>query len=213
MKVFIIFILFSVACLSWAQDERFFRRILSGDLIESERVQVAEKTYHFVAKTPLYEIDLNADKKNEAIAYEVKDGEHWVYIYNSPRADKILFKGKMETAGREASLFKIAVRELSANVKVLLLFFYEGNSHYLELNGTGRVYLLTFENNDFKTLSMAQGPSFFQEREERNYAYYQRKYEVELYDYNRDALKEVVIKHGYISRVMMYLGKGQWKRF
>lgn len=211
MKSFLFFSLLLSIAPCFAQDERFFRRILSGDLIQSERAPIVQKTYHFVAQTPLYEIDLNGDKKNEALSYEIKDGEHWINIFSAPNGEKSLFRGKLETAGKEGNLFKIAVRELAPNIKVLILFFYEGNSQYLDFNGTGRVYFVTFENNDFKTFSMNPGPAFFQEKEERNLSYFQRNYEVELFDYNKDGIKEITIKHGFISRVMMYLGKGQWK--
>lgn len=194
------------------QDERFFRRILSGDLIEAERGEVEKKNYHFISKTPLYEVDLNRDGKTEAISYEIKDGEHWFYVYSGADAKKILFSQKLEVAGKEASLFKIAVRDVSSSVRVMLLFFYEGNSQYLEFNGTGRVYVVTWEHNDLKTLSMIQGPAFWQEREERNRGYYQRQYEVELFDFNKDKIKEIVVKHGFITRVLMYLGKGNWRQ-
>ncbi len=212
MKSFLLWTSVFLSFAGQAQDERFFRRILSGDLIEAERGEVKEKTYHFVSKTPLYEIDLNRDGKSEALAYEIKDGEHWLHIYSGLGAKKILFSQKLEVAGKEATLFKIAVRDVSPSVRVMLLFFYEGNSQYLEFNGTGRIYMVTWEHDDLKTLSMTQGPAFWQEREERNRGYYQRKYEVELFDFNKDNIKEIVVKHGFITRVLMYLGKGNWRQ-
>lgn len=212
MKSFLFLGLLLWASLGQAQDERFFRRILSGDLIESERGSPVQKTYHFVAKTPLYELDLNDDGKNEAFSYEMKDGENWVEIFSAPDGKKSLFKGKFETAGKDANLFKISMRDLSSKVKVLLLFFYEGNSQYLELNSTARIYLLTLEKGDWTTLTLSQGPTFWQEREERNLGYYQRNYAVDLADLNSDGIKELVVKHGRMSQVLMYLGKGRWKK-
>lgn len=213
MRFFLFFTLFLTLNPLQAQDERFFRRILSGELIESERPPVFEKTYHFVAQSPLYEIDLNGDKKKEALSYEIKDGEHWINIFSASDGKKIIFQGKMETAGKDASLFKISLRELSSKLKVLILFFYEGNSQYLDFNGTGRVYLITFEKNDLSTLHLSPGPAFFQEKEQRNLGYYQRNYAVEIFDYNKDGVRELTVKHGHISRVMMYLGGGKWKEF
>lgn len=211
-KLTVLFCLFSYPLFSVAQDERYFRQLFSGSLSEDAQIQKEEeeKKVHYKATTPFYEIDLNDDLRNESLVFERRDGESWFHIHNYPNKKEKIFSYKFDTNGVDAKLYKISIRALSPSIKVLILHFYEGYTKYLEFSGTARYYFLTMENNNFKTLSMYKGPAFWVEKKGFKSDYYRRKYELELYDFNSDGIREVLIKHHLISKILHFQGQGRW---
>ena len=199
--------------MSWsamAQDERFFRQLFSGELIKDHKI-IEEKKYSHFFHTPYYALDLDRDGKAEHLVFVKKDSEDWIEILNSDK-EKI-FGYQFENKGYDSELFRIELKTLSANASILLLYYYEGVTKYINFQGTSRIYAITIDNNNLKTLKGFKGPSFFDEQKTFKGHYHKRNYDVYLEDLNADLVKELVIKHNNFSRVFMYKGQGHWQSF
>jgi hypothetical protein len=188
-----------------AQDERYFRKLFTGELTESGP---KEKLYKWQVSTPLYKLDLNGDKKDESIVVSKKDGEDWIELFDHLGTN--FFSGKLQAKGDDSSLFKIQLITLSEKTKVLVLHYYEGITKYKEFNGSGKIYLITFEDNKFDSIQMTEGLSFWIERALINERYFKREYYVEALDLNLDGTKEIRVRFNSIKRVLFYKGKGNW---
>jgi hypothetical protein len=206
MKVVLFTLFMLCSSTSFAQDERFFRRLYTGDFAKKKK-QAAEKIY-FEAKTPSYRIDLNDDFNPEYIHFEKKNGQNLLVILDNQK--KKIYEYKLPQLGIGASLFRILIENLSNNVKVFVLSFYEGDREYLSYGGSARYYFLTMEKNNLKSLSMYQGPYFWREHKDRKSDYTQRNLFLGFKDYNKDGIKEVSVKHHFTNRVYFYRGDGKW---
>lgn len=199
--------------LSWqavAQDERFFRQLFSGDLARpSDRVD--QKKYSYVIHSPFYQLDINRDAKEENIVFVKKDNEDWLEVLDQEK--KKVYSYQFENKGFDSELFKIELKTLSPSTSVLLLYYYEGVSRYIEFQGTSRIYALTIDNNDLGTMKTFKGPSFFDEHKTQRGHYHKRHYQVFLEDFNDDKVKELVVKHQRMSNVFVYKGEGRWMTF
>jgi hypothetical protein len=206
MKIIILFSLLFHST-SFAQDERFFRKLFRGELKNSDIKATVQKNYHFTAQTPFYEIDLNNDNTKESLSFERKDGESWLIITDDYKMP--IFKYMFKSFGRLARLTKINIRRISPKTNVLILHFYEGIQESLSFQGKGRLYFLTIDNLDLRSFSVYEGPNYFEEYENFNKEHYhRRKYHVSLFDYNNDGIKEISVKHASVVRVYMYTGLG-----
>lgn len=208
----IIFLAFLLV-LSWsavAQDERTFRQIFSGEILK-ETVVDKTKEYSYVIHTPYYALDINNDQKNEFLAFVKKDGEDWLEIFDIDK--KKIFSYQLETKGFGSELFKIERRSLSDTTVVLILYYYEGVTRYIDFQGTTRIYAITLDKNDLTTLAPFKGPSFFEEKRTLKWHYHKRHYDVLLEDLNNDSVKELIIKSRNISEVFLYAGNGKWKTY
>ena len=203
------FLIIFLAASLRAQDERFFRRAFTGDLIFKDKASTKEEVYHWKQNSSIYEIDLDGDGLSEGIVAQKQDGADWFNIYNA--FGKKVYSYKLEQYGIGAVLYKVGVRKLSERTKLLLLYFYEGQISYLNYHGTARLYFLTMEDSNLKSLTMFPGPRFWEERELKNGHYHRRAMKISLYDYNGDGTKEVAIKHANVSRIFFYQGGGSWK--
>ena len=90
---------------------------------------------------------------------------------------------------------------------------YKGFTDYIDIEGSCQLYFLTWENNDLKTLSSYKGPPFWYESEKRNSFYQRRHYKLSLFDLDGDGAKEVLVKHGPISKIYFYQKRGQWLKY
>jgi hypothetical protein len=194
------------------QDERFFRQIFSGDL-DQAAPKVEPKEYFYRVNSPFYEFDLDGDFRSESFVLEKKDGEDWFHIHAYGEIKKRHLSYRLEASGPKSRIYKISVRQLSAETKLILLYFYQGVNKYLEMRGTTRLYFLTMDNNDLTTLSMYKGPVVWDEFRSFKGHYHQRNYGVSLFDYNKDGIRELAIKYHLISEVYFYQGKGNWRTF
>lgn len=206
----ILVLILVISCKVSAQDERFFRQLFSGDLAR-DNVQDQARKYSYIIHSPYYALDLNQDKKEENIVFVKKDSEDWIEILDHDK--KKIFAYQFEAKGFDSELFKIEKKMLAPHITVLLLYYYEGVSKYIEFQGTSRIYVVTIENNDLQTMSAFQGPSFFDESRTLRGHYHKRHYQVYLEDLNNDQLKELVVKHQRMSRVFLYQGNGKWTTF
>lgn len=195
------------------QDERYFRQIFSGELGKDE-ARAAEKKYTYYIHTPYYAIDLNHDGKPEQIVFVKKDSEDWIEIFEQNKGErKKIFSYRFETKGFDSELFRIEYKRLSPKTCVLLMYYYEGLSRYIEMQSTSRIYVATIDNDDLKTLAVLKGPSFFEERKSLKGHYHLRNYQVYLEDLNNDQVRELIIKYRLTTQVFLYYGDGKWKTF
>ncbi len=192
-----------------AQDERYLRQILSGEL--NKEVELKEKRYAYQIHSPFYALDLNGDGLSEYVVFVKKDSEDWIEVLSE---DKVkIFSYNFEPKGFDSELFRIEFKTLGPATKILLLYYYEGASRYLNFQGTSRIYALTIDNQDLKTLSPLKGASFFEEEKTLKGHYHKRNYQVVLEDLNHDSIKELIVKYRRINDVFVYKGSGKWQEF
>lgn len=189
-----------------AQDERFFRQIFTGELGKERKTPRTD--YKWQVSTPAYKLDLDGDGVVEGITVSKRDGEDWIEL--SGKLGTPFYTVKIPAKGNESSLFRLNLVTLSPTVKVLLLSFYQGWTHYLQFNGTARLFLLSFEDNKLDAISFSVGPSFWLEREKVNNQYFKRLYSIDVLDLNKDNSKDIIVSFNSIKRVMSYMGKGQF---
>lgn len=193
-----------------AQDEKVFRDLYLYSKRQKIKKRV-KKEYRIKARSNRHHIDLNGDNRQESFYYAKRDGENWIHFFN-PKGKEI-FAAEIDATGPWSRLFKVQMRALSKKTKVLFLYFYEGVTKYLEFQGTSRLFFITIDNNDLKTMSIYKGPILFDEKRGFKDHYHQRKYEVSLFDLDADFVREVSIKYGRMTRLYKYLGKGKWFNF
>jgi hypothetical protein len=204
----VLFILISY--LAMAQDEKVFRELLTHKAIKDFE-EGGEPEYAFQARGHRYYIDLDEDKIPESFFVSKRDGVDWIDFFNS-KGEKF-FDFQFDTLGSWSRVFKVQLRKVSQNTKLLLIYFHEGVTRYVDFRGTARVYFLTWEENNLKTMSMYKGPYIWDENRTYKNHYHQRKSEVSLYDFDEDFQREVAVRYGSITRVYKYSGKGNWKTY
>ena len=194
-------------CLSlrevWAEDERSFVGV--NNILSAPREKVISE--HF---SPQYLLDLSADGRKERIHFVHRDGKDWILIKDF--RGKQIYQYGFRAVGLNATPFKIRFRSLSPSSKVLVIHYYEGYTEYLKFLATARLYFLTFENNDLKTLSMYRGPGVFYEHTDKGKFYRQRTHSIDFVDWNGDGLRDIKIVYGgfRIRDIFLYRGKGHW---
>lgn len=205
----VLLFLFFLRC-SWGQDERLFRELLLHNEKEKLNNKV-ETLYRIKARSNRHFLDLTADDRPESLFTAKRDGEDWLQIYD--HLGKEVYRTSLQASGPWSRLYKIQVRRLNKDTKVLLLYFYEGVTRYLEFQGTTRLYFITYEKNKLDTLKLYKGPLLWDENRDFKDHYHQRKYEVSLYDLDGDNTREVSVSYGRMNRVYKYLGDGVWFNF
>ena len=150
-------------------------------------------------------------RSRKASSRKKRDGADWIEIRGGNKAH--LFEAKLFAMGSESSLYKIKLVSLSRKVRALILFLDEGFSAGKEFESTGRIFVISYEDNDLSTMKIAQGPHMFHEKESVRDMYYRRDYQVNVVDFNKDGIKEISVQFNHIQRIMQYLGKGEWRRY
>ena len=199
---------------SWGQDERFFRQIFSGDLkdgVPKDQSEQIKRSFWYKAQTPFYELDLNRDGITERIVFAKKDNEDWIDIFDHVR-NKI-FSYRFENMGINSGLYRIEQRTLSPETDILFLYYYVGSTKFMNTDASARLYLLTIDRRNLKSLHVLKASSFFEERRTFRQHYHQSKYSVELREVNNDLVKEVIVSHRGMNEVFLYRGDGKWKTF
>lgn len=198
---------FILAFSTHAQDERTFRELLIEKAKEdSERNH--RPHYDFTARSNRYYLDLNGDNNPESFFTSKRDGGDWLELFNS-KGDKI-YDFKFDTAGSWSRIYKVQMRKISTTAKILIFYFYEGVTRHMNFEGTARVYFLTWENDNLRSLSMFKGPYIWDENRTFRNHYHQRKFELSMFDFDNDFTREVAIRYGTITRVFKFLGRGKW---
>jgi hypothetical protein len=205
-KLIVVFLLINSAMLH-AQDERFFRKLFSGDLKDKEVIDNRATPTFQVAGT-FYSYDINKDGRIESLVSEKRDGQEWLNIHDYK--GKIIYSAHFETLGLNSWLYKVSIRNISNNTRVFIFHFYEGSTEYLEFKGQSRLYFLSIDNRDIKSLSLYKGPIIFDETESFKKDYHLRSYKMDLVDFNGDGVNEISLKYHLNSWVYLYHYPGKW---
>ena len=205
-KLIVVFLLINSAVLH-AQDERFFRKLFAGELIKQKVIDDREIAKHQVAGT-FYRYDIDKDGRLESLVSEKRDGQEWLNIHDYK--GNVIYRAQFETLGLNSWLYKVSIRKISNSTRVFILHFYEGSNEYLEFKGQSRLYFLTIDNKDVKTLSLYRGPILFDEVETFRKHYHTRSYHLDLVDFNKDGINEISLKYHLNSWVYIYNYPGKW---
>lgn len=192
--------------IAFSQDERYFRELFSGELTQSK--QVDQKTYKWTANGPFYEIDLGSTNYPESLVVEKKDGEDWFHIHDDKKVR--IFSYKLDVNGKDSLIYRISKKTISRNTDLLLIYYYEGNTDFRNFKGSVRLYFLTVDNRDLSTISIFKGPTYWAEREFPGGKYSQKKFGVELIDFNNDGKMEIAVGGRYLSKIYFYKSLGKW---
>jgi len=208
VKGFLLVALFIMSFNSFTQDERYYRKIFTDELINRPEEVVDFKVE---VESPTYQIDLNGDHFNESIRVEKKDGLDFIKVFDK-FGRKILEK-RLESIGFKSHLFKIQLRSITKDVNALILHFYEGKIESTKFESTARIYFISFLKSKLEEMHVYKGPHFFHEKEKVDSQYWSRRYSVNTIDYNNDGINEISISYNKISRIFFYVGEGVWRRF
>jgi hypothetical protein len=207
----LLFMVFFLSLPVLAQDERYFRQILKGEVSDPTKYEVLKPIQDFVLRGKSYRIDLNSDGMEETIQPLKKDGVDWLEIRNS--SENILFSGKLFAMGSNSTLYKIKLVHLSPKVKTLILFLDEGGVSGKKFEATAKIFIISYENNDLSQMKLSAGPHFFHEKESVREQYWRRNYQVNVYDTDHDGVRDIAIQFNHIQRIMFYKGRGEWEQF
>jgi hypothetical protein len=209
-SIFLFFFLLSG--LGQAQDERYYRQILTGELPkfsqESEEKELAAK---FTVSGGAYQIDLDGDKTEETLEPQKRDGVDWLEIRDFSK--RKIFEAKLLAMGAKSAIYKIKLVHINRMVKALIIFLDEGQTAAKRFESTARIFVLSFKNNDLSTMTLSQGPHFFHEREAQREQYWRRDYAVNVYDMDGDGSREIIVQYNHIQRIMKYKANGEWQRY
>ncbi|MBY0416424.1 MAG: hypothetical protein K2Q18_19770 [Bdellovibrionales bacterium] len=209
--------IFTILAMSWgakAQDERYFRQIFSGEVKKQDEKlesKLEDKKYFSINHSPYYALDLDRDGTPEQLVFVKKDSEDWLDVFDKDK--KKIYSYKFDNLGFDSELFRIEMKSISPDATIVLLYYYEGISRYIDFQGTSRIYALTIDKNDLKTIAPFKGPSFFDEVKKFKGHYHKRNYEVFLEDFDHDKVKELVVRFRNTSNVFLYKGGGHWQTF
>jgi len=201
--LFLIFIISS----SWAQDERYYRKIFTGDLFEKKTEALQ---YKVSVSTDAYLIDINRDGKKERIRSWKKDGLDFIEIKD--RFGRELMTKKLKANGGESKLYKIQLKTISSQTDVLILHYDEGVNDATIFQTSARLYFITIQNRNFKRMYFYEGPHIFYEKEKVKDQYSRRYYNVNTFDYNDDDRNEISITYNHIQHIFFYIRNGIWRR-
>jgi hypothetical protein len=200
------FILSSAFSSAFAQDERYFRDIFSGALVQkSQQAQLPPK---IVAHSPFYRMDINGDGLPEQFRTSKRDNIDWFEIYDF--RDQLVYEAELATQGAKSGIYKLRLVQLSPRTKAVLIHFYEGFTESTKFDGTARLYVATFEDNDINKIAMTRGPHFYHEFSKVREQYFRRPMSVNVLDYNLDGIKEISTSYGFTQYIMSYRGSGEW---
>ncbi len=164
----------------------------------------------FNAYGMMYRLDLNSDGIEETIQPQKRDGVDWIEIRDS--SQRKIFEAKLLAMGRDSSLYKLRLVALSEKIRCLILFLDEGIVKGEHFESSGKIYLVSFENNDLSTLSITDGAHFFHEKKKHREQYWRRNYTVNVYDIDGDNRKEITIEYNHIQRIFRYKQSGEWDK-
>lgn len=216
MKFFQIFPILTLAVgLStslYGQDERFFKELFFDELNMTKDTSSSSKgIYDKIVHSDAIRFDLDRDGKLESIVFLKKDAEDWVDIFNHQR--KKIFSFRFAAKGIASKIHKVEIKTLGKDTVAVLFYYYEGMVKYLDFNASGRLYILTIDHQNLKSISMFKSQSFYEESRGQKVPYHERSYDVTVLDLNGDSIKEVMIKQRHVSSVFWYKGNGKWATY
>ena len=192
-----------------AQDERFFRRLMTGELGREVEKASAEPKYVFSGAT--YRVDLNSDGKEEGLQVVKRDLIDWLDVLNEDGIP--VFKARLLPAGIDARIDRIRLVDLSPNLRVLILQYYEGKTEGRQMEATGRLWILSFEKKDIYNIKLTQGPAYWHEFEKIREQYGRRLYSLSVRDIDGDGTKDIMVAFNHMMHIFRYAGNGKWNAF
>lgn len=211
MRVWILSLTFIFAFVNpaFAQDERFFRELMSGELgKEVDREPPAPK-YVFSGAT--YRVDLDGDGKEEGLQVVKRDLMDYLDILSDDGI--ILFKAKLVPAGINARIDKIRLVDLSPKVRVLIIQYYEGKTEGRTLEATARLWILSFEDKNLRNITLTVGPAYWHEFEKIREQYGRRLYSLSVRDIDGNGVKDIMVAYNHMMHIYRYIGNGKWSAF
>ncbi len=190
---------------SWGQDERFYRKMFSSKLSEA----IEDFDYKIHVDSPRYTLDLNRDGLKDSFQTVKKDGVDFIRVIDP--FGKIVFEKSLLTKGAYGRIFKARFVAVKKDVDVLILYYYEGETQSATFEGSARLYFLTIPGKDLGRITLSRGPYFWHERERGEGKYWNRRYSVNILDYNKDGVQEISVSYNKSSRVYFYISDGVWK--
>ena len=190
------------------QDERFWRKMLSGELTREEVKPEPEPKWVF--ESPAYHFDLNGDGHEEVLMVYKRDGMDWLDVMGHDKTS--LFKGKLWAMGSGSGVYRLRIVDLSEKVRAIVIYLYEGKTESKRLEASARLYFLTFENKDFATFKLTAGPRYWHEYEGVRDQYWRRIYNLNIKDYDGDGTKDLAVEYNHIQSIWLYRGQGLWKK-
>ena len=115
-----------------AQDERYFRQILSGELPQNIQEAPSPLVSQFNVNGPSYRFDLNEDNNEEIIETQKRDGVDWIEIRTS--SQNKIFQTQLPVMGAESYIYKMKIVHLSTKLKAIIVFVDEGKVVFLANN-------------------------------------------------------------------------------
>lgn len=204
--IFSLTFIFAFVNQSHAQDERFFRRLMSGELAREVEKTPPEPKYVFSGAT--YRVDLNGDGKEEGIQVVKRDLMDWLDILTED--GNPVFKARLLPAGIDARIDRLRLVDLSPKVRVLIVQYYEGKTEARQLEATARLWFLTFENKDIYNIKLAQGPAYWHEFEKIREQYGRRLYSLSVRDIDGNGIKDIMVAFNHMMQIYRYAGDGKW---
>lgn len=194
----------------FAQDERYYRQILTGELPQTSDPKESF-VRNYLVKGPEYLVDLDSDGIEEVIQPEKRDGIDYLTILNSSRTE--IFSARLFSSGGDSSIYKLRMVYITPSVRTIIIYLDEGSTKGLRFESVARIYLLTYEYNKLSTLSLTPGPHIYHEKEGQRDQYWRRDFLVDVKDLNKDEKREVIVHFGPIQHVYEYNGRGEWIKF
>jgi hypothetical protein len=193
----------------FAQDERYYRQILTGELPETADLKDSF-VRNYLVKGSEYMVDLDGDGIEEIIQPEKRDGIDWLTIMNSSRS--VVYSAKFYASGGDSSIYKLRLVNLTPRVKTLIVFLDDGITRGLRFESTARIYFLTWEDNKLSSLTLNPGPHIYHEKEAQREQYWRRDFVVDVTDLNEDSKREIIVHFGHIQHIYEYKGSGEWTK-
>lgn len=191
----------------FAQDERFIRKMISGELLSENKKSVVPALFSVTG--PEYRVDLNGDGLDEAVQVRNEDGLNWFLVFDSKQ--NILMKEKLWAMGAMSRLYRIKMVDLNPTARALILHVDEGKTESVRFESSAKMFIVSIDNKDLSTLKMVPGPRYWHEREAHREQYWRRNYTLNVLDLDQNGTKDIFVKYHGSQWIFMYQGNGQWK--
>jgi len=179
--------------------------MLSGELTQEIHKTPPEPKWVF--ESPAYHLDLDGDGRDEVLKIIKRDGVDWLDLRGHDRRE--VFSGKLWAMGSGSRIYRLRLVDLSAGLRVLLIYLYEGQTEARRFEATARLYFLTLPDRQLKNLELTAGPRFWHEFAAQREQYGRRAYSVNLKDYDGDGTKDVGVEYNRIQSIWRYQ-QGSW---
>ncbi len=192
--------------ISFAQDEKFYRELLHGEL-NVTKVE-SSKPASFTVDQDFYAFDLNNDHFDEYLSYRLKDGVPYLTLYDHSK--NLILEKKLQPVGAHARPLKYRVVDLAPKIRIVIIYFDEGQNAGYGFHKTVSLYFLSLNWDQLRLSELSKGPVIFEEKQIHREQYYRRTYGVHLIDFNQDGIKEIAASYHGHEQIYQYVRPGQW---